>query len=218
MQGPKLESANTRAPGLVGLLASVFGTGLAQGKYMDTVQDSFDGDGIKDWGLRKWIQLKALTKGYTPKSVPSSRQAHITKFKEPQSFGPFKIKGNLVSSKNTSPGIMAHEYGHILQDPNIGLYSASRSAPLLAAVGGAALRSNKAKLVAALTGTAAGLPTIGYEIDASRRGRNLLKDLGYKNPSEAYAGVPTYLANGSMPLTAYGVEKLIRKVMSKGKA
>jgi len=211
------EVAKPLSSGLALFLASIANS-TAQKTYLEAARDKLTGSGFKDWGIRKLIQARALANGYIPHNVDKPEHSAIMNFKKPKSIGPFELKGVLASSKDTGPGVMAHEMGHILQNTHLPTYSLSQQAPSLGTLGVALLPGRRAKLTSAIAGAVGGLPTLGYEVDASRRGSNILESLGYDSPGTAYVGVPTYALNVGMPLGAYGIRQAVLKALTKGRA
>jgi len=122
---------------------------------------------------------------------------------------------------NYNPGILAHELGHAKQfnKPGRGMKLLNMMQGPTRALQMTGLTSlpqmfiddEKTAGQAAGIGTALGAPVLAHEIDASRRGRNLLKKAAKKSGTKLsfikslapYKGVPTYLLAAMMPYLSY---------------
>jgi len=110
---------------------------------------------------------------------------------------------------NTNPAVLAHEEGHMMGGPNLGVVnilgkSISPSATLLTGLIG-----NKSMAQAsALLGTLAGAGTLISEIDASRRGAEVMSHNGanFKDSMRSFIGVPTYLPLALLPGATYALK------------
>lgn len=112
------------------------------------------------------------------------------------------LKGMAFVRRGTNPSILAHEAGHVLQHPGLlGTSMVSRKGPVAGLLGTLLSDDKDTGRNWALGGSLAGLPMVGVEMDASRRGAKLLKGMGagFKSRLGAYAGVPTYALFAAMP-------------------
>ena len=117
-----------------------------------------------------------------------------------------------------SMGVLAHDFGHSKQPG--ALIKATNTARAFGGGAGTmyALGSDSDThgFYGALAGTAANLPHLGVEYDASRRGANMLqtaartagKTLPRALRMSPYMGLPTYALMAAAPMAAYGGKKL----------
>lgn len=135
-------------------------------------------------------------------------------------------------SDKASAGVLAHEYGHILnarerkgkwtENLHGGLYRMGHYAPGAAAAALAAAglfgASDKALLYGGLLGSATSLPQIWEEIKASHKGAKFLKENNLHSESkDAWSGVPSYAINAILPLLPYLARKTSKAIFSKKK-
>ena len=122
---------------------------------------------------------------------------------------------------NYDPSMVAHELGHAQQYNKGGrgmkLLNMAQTPARLAMMSGLTsfpqmfIDDEKTAGQAAAIGTAMGAPVVAHEIDASRKGRNLLKKAAQKSGTKLsflkslapYKGVPTYLLAAMMPYLSY---------------
>tara|TARA_R100001082_G_scaffold111232_1_gene94308 strand:- start:2104 stop:2814 length:711 start_codon:yes stop_codon:yes gene_type:complete len=126
---------------------------------------------------------------------------------------------NVQRGKNINPGLMAHELGHAQQfaNPNYKILNRLRNVSQGLTMFGVAPQItmltddvDTAKFAAKL-GTAATLPMLGHELDASFRGRALLKraaensgqKLGFLRSFSPFKGVPSYALAAALPWATY---------------
>lgn len=137
------------------------------------------------------------------------------------------------SRSSRSKGTLAHEFGHAMQNKKQlefvhkaqRLYGPAASGLMASAL----LRTStsadsefldKVDAGLATVGTAGFLPTIYNEIDASRRGSVTLGTAPtrwgrIKQRAQAFKGVPTYIAAGSIPAAMYFGGKWAREAANK---
>jgi hypothetical protein len=111
---------------------------------------------------------------------------------------------------------IAHEVGHALApkwvfNPSTIARSqqAARLGTLFGSLGALFSRDETNSRNAALAGTAANLPLLALETDASIRGANILKRLGARSRIGAFIGLPTYALTAGIPLGAHYIKKLL---------
>lgn len=137
------------------------------------------------------------------------------------------------ASDKVSAGVLAHEYGHILnqrdrkntlfEHVSPALYGAGSVAPyaIASALGAAGLfgASDKTLLYGGLLGTATGLPRLIEEIKASYKGNQFLKEKGISADENLtpWSGLPTYLAPTLLPLLPFLARKAAKKLTKKDK-
>lgn len=132
----------------------------------------------------------------------------------------------------TSAGVLAHEYGHVLNARdrkgswteklhrplyNMGFIAPKATAAALATAGlfGA---SDKTLLYGGLLGSATSLPQIIEELRASHRGAKFLKEHGMSEETGAsWGGVPSYAINALLPLLPYITRKAAKGIFGKKK-
>lgn len=126
------------------------------------------------------------------------------------SFNPLTGEINLARGQR-GPAILAHELGHAqggkaLMGANIG---GKLAIPLLMS-GGLISNNEDTGRNWALGGSAAGAGLLASELDASRRGYNMLRGLGAgrKGALKAFLGIPTYLGMASLPWLGHTAKKL----------
>lgn len=151
-------------------------------------------------------------------------------------FSPFAYSDQNViwrgANDMTSAGILAHEYGHILNARdrkgswteklhrplyNMGFIAPGAATAALATAGlfGA---SDKTLLYGGLLGSATSLPQIIEELRASHRGAKFLKEHGMSEEAgRAWAGVPSYAINALLPLMPYLTRKAAKGIFGKKK-
>jgi hypothetical protein len=127
---------------------------------------------------------------------------------------PKGAKGAFVRQRHLPDFVRAHEAGHVAQNPSIikglprlGLHAAPWGA-LTAAIGTDRKNDRKATVAAGLL-TAAAVPTLHNEVDASVRGYKIMRKLGGSRlrSAGAFVGVPTYAAIAAMPAIGWGMRK-----------
>jgi hypothetical protein len=116
----------------------------------------------------------------------------------------------LMAKGQKSPGILAHELGHMRGGS--GLFAANvigkHGLGLLPTLG--LLSPNESTgNAAAWTGTALGGGVLASEVDASRRGYQAIRGLGGGRAAalKAFIGLPTYAAAASIPMLAHHLKK-----------
>lgn len=107
------------------------------------------------------------------------------------------------------PGILAHELGHHRSGKAIwgSFLPGQLLSMFLPLLGRNAGRSKKL----ALGSTAYYMPNVASETIASKKGHDLLRDLGAKpeEQRQAFVGLPTYLLQALLPLTLYKGKKIL---------
>jgi hypothetical protein len=126
------------------------------------------------------------------------------------SFNPLTGEINLARGQR-GPAILAHELGHAqggkaLMGANIG---GKLAIPLLM-TGGLLSNNEETGRNWAIGGSAAGAGLLASELDASRRGYNMLRGLGAgrKGALKAFLGIPTYLGMASLPWLGHTAKKM----------
>jgi len=111
------------------------------------------------------------------------------------------------------PGILAHEIGHARGGSKLIAGNIIGKQLLALSLLGAAFGNDTVSGGSAIAGTAAAIPVLASEIDASRRGAEILKRIGTKGMRRftPYAGVPTYLGMAAMPYGAYKLKQHFSK-------
>jgi hypothetical protein len=132
----------------------------------------------------------------------------------------------IATGLNEAPGPIAHEIGHfngpkkLMTKANvIGSNIASRLGSGLGTMGALWSSNEDNSRNAGLAGSAANIPTLAAEVDASIRGGSLLKRLG-RSRAGAFTGLPTYGVMAATPLLAHYAKKLLggfsKKVAPEG--
>lgn len=111
-----------------------------------------------------------------------------------------------LNHKHYNPGVLAHEYGHVQGGKPLAYTNGVGK--LVGGLGTltAILSGNEdTGRNAAIAGSIGMAGTLASELDASRRGYNVLRSLGgSKGKSlKAFMGIPTYLASSLAPFIAY---------------
>jgi hypothetical protein len=114
------------------------------------------------------------------------------------------------TGKPYNSGVLAHELGHSQQEfaknpVGSGIYGASKAAPILYALMGKPTTAGRAGLASVLLGA----PMLLTEMDASRRGSQLLKRYTDDSPATSWLGIPSYTALAATPMAAYGSNKYL---------
>jgi hypothetical protein len=129
---------------------------------------------------------------------------------------PMKARGVFVRADNAADHVRAHEVGHVLQKPTMAkamtkklLLKSSMLGAGAALVGTGSQHDKTATGIAGLA-TAAALPTMVNEIDASAKGYRVMRKLGAGrvNSAKAFIGVPTYASVASIPALAWAARKM----------
>ena len=134
-----------------------------------------------------------------------------------------KDKGILGLTKTPLDSTAAHEVGHILQKPSssAGLFRNLMLPASLLGGAAAAINADPAADTAANTtasvATAASLPTIFNELDASTKGYNLMRRLGGSRLRSlgSFKGVPSYLSIAAIPSIGLAIRKIRQKKLLK---
>lgn len=116
----------------------------------------------------------------------------------------------VLAKGQKGPAILAHELGHARGGGALFLANVLGKAglgtlPVLSLMSQDEDKGHKL----ALAGTAVGGGMLASELDASRRGYRMIRDLGgsRKAALKSFIGIPTYLAAGSIPLLAHHMKK-----------
>lgn len=238
----------------LGLLGSAALQGSVDNYTTQLFQDELEGNFNKEnatliENILKNDNIKFLDSAeLVPSSINTAHPAMLEAFdklpKEEQMnillrgghWSPFALSDNDIIwrgvTDKTSAGVLAHEYGHILNARErkgtwtenlhddlyrMGHYAPGAAAAALAAAGlfGA---SDKSLLYGGLLGSATSLPQIWEEIKASHKGSKFLKDNNLQSEaSDAWSGVPSYAINAILPLLPYLARKTSKAIFSKKK-
>jgi hypothetical protein len=119
------------------------------------------------------------------------------------------IKTPWGTSRSTSASILAHELGHHMGGKPLA-YTAhySRRLAPLGTLGALYSGDETTSRNSAMAGTASMIPTLVSEVDASRRGANLMKNMKLSGRWRAFGGLPTYAAVAATPMAAHYGKKL----------
>lgn len=185
-------------------------------------------DKMKD--SKKFINF-LKSEGYTLKSDAFMRN---NAFFAPAIKPTDNIKGSIGWGDGQLPAapVLAHEYGHAknnelyrkLLGGRIGantlmlggiMAPAKLGAPVLGAVstGATLLGYDDTALTTGLAGLGAGTPLVLEETLASARGAHALKKLGMGGRLKAFAGVPSYMMNASLPVLPIAGKKFVEKLV-----
>lgn len=108
------------------------------------------------------------------------------------------------NTKYKTPGILAHELGHHLGGKTLArMHTLGRFGSGLGTIGALAATNEDTSRNRAYAGTASFLPTMISEIDASRRGAKIMKNLKLPGRWKAFAGLPSYAIAASAPMMAH---------------
>lgn len=144
------------------------------------------------------------------------------------SFNP-SLNKIYIPGKTISPGVLAHEWGHALNEntikklggkslQNVWMKLYGLGSPLaslsttaaLAAIGTGASEDTLRNI--GLAGAATQAPRIFEEITASIRGAAKLKKLNMPGKLKAFIGIPTYLTSAALPMMPWLAKKLDPKL------
>jgi hypothetical protein len=124
----------------------------------------------------------------------------------------FDLKNNFINLPEylKNPSVLAHEAGHALgSKPLLWASAAGKQIGALSVLPSLLAPNEETSRTIALGGTAAMVPTLYSEIDASIRGASLLKRLKvpFSGRARAFLGIPTYLAAASLPMLSHLTKK-----------
>lgn len=149
--------------------------------------------------------LRATGRGMPAFNKRQLENAANTIAKQPGFYNLVDGEHHVYTNKNwKNPGILAHELGHATGGK--GMLWANRigkQMPHLGIMGALFSRDENNSRNMALGGTVGSLPMMASEIDASRRGASIMKNLKLKGRLGAYVGLPTYAALASTPMLAH---------------
>lgn len=124
----------------------------------------------------------------------------------------FNVFNNFINlpKRFKNPAILAHEAGHAFgSKPQLWASIAGKQIGALSVLPSLLTPNEETSRNIALGGTAAMVPTLYSEVDASIRGANLLKKLKvpFSGRAKAFLGIPTYLAAASLPMLSHLTKK-----------
>ena len=188
-------------------MATDLGVGLVNNKYIDAVgghkADGSMAHATANDYVRNILSNKGI--GVSSNRPGSDFSANIDLNREPMKAGFDPMRNMVYAADNAHPGTLAHEAGHAL-GPGA-LTAANIGGKFGAGIAGLySLFGTRDKDTADTASLAAGgihaLGTLPSEIDASRRGFNMLHGLPFKDKIHSYMGVPTYLLASIAPYLA----------------
>lgn len=122
-----------------------------------------------------------------------------------------------MAPKFENAGVLGHEFGHAMGNKNwIRGQLFSKAVAPFGSLASLLLKDETNSRNAAIAGTAASLPMLGSEIDASVRGARAVRGLGLKGGWRAFGGLPTYAAATALPMVAHYTKKTLGGFDNRG--